>query len=216
MSRRNQRVTRFTMWPMRVSLAFPKVTILEMTRPLSSIGDEVALARRPGQIHNLPLEMRSDAMSKKLNMKKLTHMEKASQRVQPRRGKGHLDAKEEMGPCLPPNNKKKGPAAKAPTTSKVTSRQVATKAVQAFASPGEGTSANLGVVLGLEASIMENPAVVEKLLQRFILPANKEAMEKLDLDWAITSFLHSISKAVVLGSSLTDRDREMKDAAMIQ
>ncbi|PSS07920.1 Neurofilament light polypeptide like [Actinidia chinensis var. chinensis] len=46
------------------------------------------------------------------------------------------------------------------------------------------------VVLGLEASNMENPAVVEKLLQGFILPTDKEAVNKLDLDMAITRLLH--------------------------
>ena len=39
---------------------------------------------------------------------------------------------------------------------------------------------------------MENPAEVEKLLERFILPANKEAINKLDLDMEITRFLNSL------------------------
>ena len=43
---------------------------------------------------------------------------------------------------------------------------------------------------------MENSSMVEKLLQRLILLADKEAMDKLDLDRVITRFLHSLSQVI--------------------
>ncbi|GFZ08937.1 hypothetical protein Acr_20g0007450 [Actinidia rufa] len=72
----------------------------------------------------------------------------------------------------PPEEKKKGPAAKAPAKSKTMSSQAAAPT----AVPGEGTSANLGVDLGPNASILENPEVADKLLQGLILPADQETM----------------------------------------
>ncbi|GFZ15724.1 hypothetical protein Acr_25g0001330 [Actinidia rufa] len=83
--------------------------------------------------------------------------------------------KPKKGSMLPLDDKKKGRATKAPAKSKATLSRVVSQNVPAFAAPGEGTTANPGDVLGLEAS----------------------------------------AAAVVLGSSLADRDREMQDKAMI-
>ncbi|GFY96879.1 hypothetical protein Acr_11g0011850 [Actinidia rufa] len=119
------------------------------------------------------------------------------------------------GPCRRLMTKK-GPIIKAQAKSKATSSHATTNEVPTSAALGEGTSANLGFVLGLEAFTMENSAVVEKLLQRLILLADKEAMDKMDFDKVITRFLQSLSQAMVLGSSLIDRGREMRDEAMTQ
>ncbi|GFZ00947.1 hypothetical protein Acr_14g0005820 [Actinidia rufa] len=75
-------------------------------------------------------------------------------------GKQVADA-EKKGP-MPPleDKKKKGPAAKASAKSKVTSSQATTLA----AVSREGTSANPGVDLGLNVSVLENPRVAEKLI----------------------------------------------------
>ncbi|GFY97721.1 hypothetical protein Acr_12g0002620 [Actinidia rufa] len=55
---------------------------------------------------------------------------------------------------------------------------------------------------------MENPAMAEKLLQEFILPIDKEVVNKLDLDMVITRYLHLFNQTVVLGSSLVDHGAE--------
>ncbi|GFS32283.1 hypothetical protein Acr_00g0021730 [Actinidia rufa] len=76
---------------------------------------------------------------------------------------------------------------KAPTKAKASLSKAESKAAV-----GEGTSANPGVVLGLKAFMLGNPAVVGKLLEEVILPADKEEVEKLDLDWAISQFFHRV------------------------
>ncbi|GFS33089.1 hypothetical protein Acr_00g0026310 [Actinidia rufa] len=103
-----------------------------------------------------------------------------------------------------PDDKNKGPIIKDPTKSKAMFGRAATQNMPASVAPKEGTSANPGVVLGLEASAMENPAMAEKLLQEFILPIDKEVVNKLDLDMVITRYLHLFNQTVVLGSSLVD------------
>ena len=57
---------------------------------------------------------------------------------------------------------------------------------------GEGTSANPGDVLGLNASMLENPVVAEKLLEGAIPPFDREEVGKLDLDWAISRLFHGV------------------------
>ncbi|GFZ02407.1 hypothetical protein Acr_15g0010150 [Actinidia rufa] len=102
----------------------------------------------------------NEAMSKKINMKKIAQMAK---------GKGEP----------------KGATPAAPTRSKAMSSRVASKAVAPVAVPREATLANSRVDLGPIASVLENPKG-EKLLQRLILPTDQEVIEKLDLNRAIT------------------------------
>ncbi|GFS32437.1 hypothetical protein Acr_00g0022790 [Actinidia rufa] len=94
-------------------------------------------------------KLRSFDMSKKIHMKKLAQMVK---------GKGELkgsssavDAKKKRS-MLPPKDKKKRPATKAPSKSKATSNQMTTKATTPVAAPGEETSTNPGAILGPNAS----------------------------------------------------------------
>ena len=68
--------------------------------------------------------------------------------------------------------------------------------VPASAAPGEGTTANPVDVLGLEASTAVNLVVAEKLLQGFILLSDKEEVDKLNLDRAITRFLHFLNQVI--------------------
>ena len=63
-----------------------------------------------------------------------------------------------------PNDKKNGSATKAPAKSKAMLRHAATGNVPVSVFLIERTSTNPGVVLGLNASAMENPVVAEKLL----------------------------------------------------
>ncbi|GFZ01919.1 hypothetical protein Acr_15g0005280 [Actinidia rufa] len=63
---------------------------------------------------------------------------------------------------------------------------VSTTSATAWSRLGEGTSANLGTVLGPTASILGSPSIAEKLLRGVIPPTDKE-------------------KVLVLGSSLTGR-----------
>ncbi|GFY85266.1 hypothetical protein Acr_04g0000040 [Actinidia rufa] len=58
--------------------------------------------------------------------------------------------------------------------------------------PKEGTSANPDHVLWPIASILENPSVAEKLLEGVIPPLDKEEVEKLDLDLAISTLFHGV------------------------
>ncbi|GFZ21560.1 hypothetical protein Acr_29g0007220 [Actinidia rufa] len=89
------------------------------------------------------------AMSKKINMKKLSQMAKGRGKPKDAKKKGPM-------PMPPPEDKKKGSANKAPSKSKATSSQEATPA----AAHREGTLANPGVALGSNASILENPKAV--------------------------------------------------------
>ena len=79
-----------------------------------------------------------------------------------RKGKQAADTKKN-GYMPPHDDKKKGTAAKALAKSNVTSSWATTKTVSTSTAPDKG-SANLGVVLGLNASVMENPGVPKKLL----------------------------------------------------
>ena len=102
---------------------------------------------------------------------------------------GEKRPRDEM-PDISPSKKGK-PAVNAKKKRPISSR-VTTKVVPTSAAPGEGTLANPEAILRPNASIMENPSVAKKVIQGLILPANKEAVEKLDLDWAITRFFHSV------------------------
>ncbi|GFS31428.1 hypothetical protein Acr_00g0017220 [Actinidia rufa] len=59
---------------------------------------------------------------------------------------------------------------------------------------GEGTSATLDAALGPTASILGSPSVVEKLLRGVIPPADKEKVEKLTLDQTVTKLFHVIGQ----------------------
>ena len=77
----------------------------------------------------------------------------------------------------PEGNNKATSSSKAPTTLATVSSL-----------PGEGTSANLGIVLGPTASILGSPSVAEKLLRGVIPLVHKEKVEKLILDQTATKF----------------------------
>ena len=83
-----------------------------------------------------------------------------------------------------PKDKKKGPA-KSRATSNCTTSNVAAR-------PKERTSANPRMDLRPNASVLENPRVVEKLLQRLVLPTDQVELDKLDLDRAIMRFFHFV------------------------
>ena len=58
----------------------------------------------------------------------------------------------------------------------------------------EGTSINLGAVLGLETSLVKSPIAIEKLIQAFIPPTDKKMVEKMELDEVATRLCHEFSK----------------------
>ncbi|GFZ20876.1 hypothetical protein Acr_29g0000380 [Actinidia rufa] len=62
--------------------------------------------------------------------------------------------------------------------------------------PGEGSSANLGTVLGPTTSMLGSPSVAKKLLRGVIPLADKEKMEKLTLDQTTTKLFHLIGQLV--------------------
>ena len=108
-----------------------------------------------------------------------------------KKGKKVADAKKKW-PMPSTNDKNKGTTAKAPLKSKSTLGRTVTQDVPTFTTPGKGTSVNQGVVLGLEAFALDNPAMAEKLLQGIVLPADKEKASRLDLNMVTTQFLHSL------------------------
>ena len=60
--------------------------------------------------------------------------------------------------------------------------------------PREGTSARPGDALGSRASVMVSASVMEKILARVILPADKKKVEKFSLDQVATKFLHIVAQ----------------------
>ena len=60
------------------------------------------------------------------------------------------------------------------------------------ATPGEGTSANPGIVMGHKASMLGSPSMVEKILEGVIPPTDKEKMKKPTLDQVVTKFFHIV------------------------
>ncbi|GFS39304.1 hypothetical protein Acr_00g0062160 [Actinidia rufa] len=89
------------------------------------------------------------------------------------------------------------PEAKQKAKSKATSSVAVSKGAKSVAAPREGTSAKPGDILGPNASMMENLAVAEKLLEGLIPPFDRK-------------------EVVVLASSFIGQGRELRDGAMIQ
>ncbi|GFZ10862.1 peptidoglycan-binding LysM domain-containing protein [Actinidia rufa] len=107
-----------------------------------------------------------------------------------KKGKSASDAKKKC-PISLPEEKKKGSSVKALAKAKLSSNKAASKAAV-----GEGTSANPGAVLGPKAFMLGNPTVAEKFLEGVIPPSNKEEVEKLDLDRAISRFFHGVGEGI--------------------
>ena len=63
--------------------------------------------------------------------------------------------------------------------------------------PREGTSTKPNNALELKASMLRSPSVVEKILVRMILPANKEKVDKLFLDQVVTKFFHIVGQVSI-------------------
>ncbi|GFZ00820.1 hypothetical protein Acr_14g0004550 [Actinidia rufa] len=82
--------------------------------------------------------------------------------------------------------------------------------------PGEGSSANLGTVLGPTASMLGSPSVAEKLLRGGDSPSRQGEGGELTLDQTATKLFHVIGQALVLGSSLAVRSREAGEQASLQ
>ncbi|GFS29095.1 hypothetical protein Acr_00g0005340 [Actinidia rufa] len=179
---------------------------------------------------SLPVELESDAMSKRISFKKIGKKLGKSANVSsgtPVPAKGVVIGEKLAGESITSSPSKtgkaddsskekgvdSGPEGKKKATS--SSKVLATLAA-ASSRPGEGTSANLGTVLGPTASILGSPSVVEKLLRGVIPPADKEKVEKLTLDQTATKLFHVIGQALVLGSSLDVRSREVGEQASLQ
>ncbi|GFS41690.1 hypothetical protein Acr_00g0075820 [Actinidia rufa] len=178
---------------------------------------------------SLPVELGSDAMSKRVSFKKIGEKlgktaGASSGTPAPAKGvvigdkrpgesitsspskKGKADdGSKGKGVSIAPEAKKKKSSSKAPTIPAAASPR-----------PGEGSSANLGTVLGPTTSILGSPSVAEKLLRGVIPPADKEKVEKLTLDQTATKLFHVIGQALVLGSSLAVRSREAGELASLQ
>ncbi|GFZ19865.1 hypothetical protein Acr_28g0005700 [Actinidia rufa] len=166
---------------------------------------------------SLPVELESDAMSKRVSFKKigekLGKAASASSRGLPFRPRGVIIGEKRPGESITSSPSKKGkvddgskgkgvvigPEGKKKKTS---SGKALTPPSTASPRPGEGSSANLGTVLGPTASMLGSPSVAEKLLQGVIPPADKEKVEKLTLDQTATKLFHVIGQALMLGSSL--------------
>ena len=98
---------------------------------------------------------------------------------------------------LKSDNKKKGPPVKTIVKPPVTSARVTIWDVSSFLALGEVTSANLGIILGLEAFAINNPVVAKILLQGIVLPADKKTVGKLELDVVAVRFYHAFSQVSI-------------------
>ncbi|GFZ07005.1 hypothetical protein Acr_18g0011750 [Actinidia rufa] len=169
-----------------------------------------------------PVELDLDAMSKRINFKKLGEkLEKSkngsSSRI-PAPAKEVVIGEKCVGENLASSASKKGkvddgskgkgvdrePEGKKKATSSTNAR---TTSATASSRPGEGTSATLGAVLGPTASILGSPSMAEKLLRGVIPPADKEKVEKLTLDQTATKLFHVIGQENdELAKTKSDRD----------
>ncbi|GFS35812.1 hypothetical protein Acr_00g0042240 [Actinidia rufa] len=178
-----------------------------------------------------PVELDSDAMSKRISFKKLGEkleksMNKSSSGI-PTPAKRVLISKKRAGESLASSASKKGkvddgskgkgvdrePEGKKKATS---STNAPTTPATASSHPGESTSATLDATLGPMTSILGSPSMAEKLLRGVIPSANKEKVEKLTLDQTATKLFHVIGQALVLSSSLAVRSREAGEQASLQ
>ncbi|GFS41720.1 hypothetical protein Acr_00g0076030 [Actinidia rufa] len=178
---------------------------------------------------SLPVELESDAMSKRVSFKKIGEKlgkttGTSSATLVP--AKGVVIGKKRPGESITSLPSKKGKAddgskgkgiSAAPEAKKKTSASK-TLTIPAAASPrpGEGSSANLGTIPGPTTSMLGSLSVAEKLLRGVIPPADKEKVEKLTLDQTATKLFHVIGQALVLGSSLAVRSREAGEQATLQ
>ncbi|GFZ09596.1 hypothetical protein Acr_21g0001950 [Actinidia rufa] len=157
-----------------------------------------------------PVELDSDAMSKRISFKKLgekleklkngsssgipapakglvigeKHAEENLASSASKRGKVDDGSKGKRVDREPEGKKKATSPTNAPTTPATASSRL-----------GEGTSATIGAALGPTASILGSPSVAEKLLRGMIPPADKEKVEKLTLDQTATKLFHVIGQA---------------------
>ncbi|GFY97708.1 sterile alpha motif (SAM) domain-containing protein [Actinidia rufa] len=65
----------------------------------------------------------------------------------------------------------------------------------------EGTLANLGAVLGSEASGVKSPTVAKKLVQAFVLSSNKKMAEKMTLDEVASQSYYAFSLSKSMSST---------------
>ncbi|GFZ14616.1 hypothetical protein Acr_24g0008060 [Actinidia rufa] len=178
-----------------------------------------------------PVELDSNAMSKRINFKKLGEkLEKSKNGSSsgipaPTKGimigekharenlassaskKGKVDdgSKGKWVDCEPKGKKKATSSTNAPTTPATASSR-----------PREGTSATLGAALGPTASILGSPSVAEKLLRGVIPPADKEkandelAKTKSDRD----SLADKVERSGVLVVELREALSKAKESAV--
>ena len=114
---------------------------------------------------------------------------------------------------------------KAPAKSKETSSKTVSKGVTPAVAPREGTSANPSNVLGLNASMLDNPTVAEKLLKGVIPPSDPaisrlfHGVGQVTIHFQVKiTFLHFHSSSkfnflqvVMLVSSLVGHGRELRE-----
>ncbi|GFZ00595.1 hypothetical protein Acr_14g0002300 [Actinidia rufa] len=179
---------------------------------------------------SLPVELESNAMSKRVSFKKIgeklgksagassgtpvlvkgvvigeKRVEESITSSPSKRGKAD-DGSKGKGVDIGPEGKKKASS----------SRKASAAPTVVPSRPGEGTSAHLGAVPGPTPSILGSPSVAERLLRGVIPPADKEKVDKLTLDQTTTKLFHVIGQALVLGSSLAVCSREAGEQASLQ
>ncbi|GFS43542.1 hypothetical protein Acr_00g0085660 [Actinidia rufa] len=189
---------------------------------------------------SLPVELESDAMSKRISFKKIS--EKLGKSADVSSGtsvlaKGVVIGEKRAGESITSSPSKKGKANDGSKGKGVDSgpegKKKATSSSKAPATPtaassrlGEGNSANLGTVPGPKASqgfylgpqgfYLGQPVCGREVAAGVIPPTDKEKVEKLTLDQTVTKLFHVIGQALVLGSSLAVRSREAGEQASLQ
>ncbi|GFZ06617.1 hypothetical protein Acr_18g0007870 [Actinidia rufa] len=145
-------------------------------------------------------------MSKKINLKKLAQMAKASKCASPAtrsvlivKGKIASDAKKK-GTLLPLEDKKKA------TSSKAESMAVS-KGETPIVAPWE---VYFRCYFGAQRLYFGKLCVAEKLLEGVITLLNKENMGKLDIDRAILRLFHKIGQVVEIGAQEQQAVEELR------
>ncbi|GFZ09735.1 hypothetical protein Acr_21g0003340 [Actinidia rufa] len=178
----------------------------------------------------LPSELRLDAMSKRLILKKLTQrVEKSKDESSATKStstkKGVVDGEKrprEASTTSPkgkstPIDKDKETMSKSATQKKATWKFVESPSKEASKRRVKWLSGKaLRPILLLKVTMLRSSATAEKLHEAVIPPFDKEEVDKLELDRMVSKLFHILSQGIVVGSFLASCNREMRDEVTLQ
>ncbi|XP_057490042.1 uncharacterized protein LOC130776032 isoform X1 [Actinidia eriantha] len=167
------------------------------------------LAQRVAESKGASSAARSSSAAKGITIGKKRPRDVTPNVAPSKKGKSASDSKGK-GTMFPPEAKKKATGEIVTPPSKEDNKAAGVMVAR------DGTSANPIAALGPRATMLRSSATTEKILESAIPPFDKKEMEKLDLDQVVSKFFHIIGQAVVVGSSLASRGRELRDEVTLQ